>query len=58
MWYRELVTCPTCGGSGKVDGNFYVVSTFKLKPRPPRMCYTCDGRGEIVVEYKEGKGVR
>jgi DnaJ-class molecular chaperone len=55
MWYRELVTCPTCGGSGKVDGNFYYPASFKLKPRPPRKCYTCDGRGEIVVEYKEGK---
>lgn len=50
--WLEQQPCLACKGTGKVDGNFYIVSTFPLKPRAKRTCYTCDGKGTVEVEIK------
>lgn len=50
--WSESQVCPTCKGSGLVDFNYYVVSTFPLKPVGKRVCCTCDGSGKIEVEVK------
>jgi DnaJ-class molecular chaperone len=50
-WIEKQI-CQTCKGTGKVDGNFYLVSTFPLSKRPDQTCCTCDGTGEVEVEVK------
>ena len=51
--FIETIVCPICGGKGQVPGWYYCPANFPLSDnKPPLVCYTCNGKGEIEVIRK------
>ena len=47
------IVCPICEGKGQVPGWYYCPANFPLSDnKPPLVCYTCNGKGEIEVIRK------
>lgn len=49
----KKITCPSCGGSGKMDEYNYDGNNYKYPTGKRCACDTCNGKGTCIEEVEE-----